>query len=197
MDTDQARTHESSHVGVGIAAHDPVQWRAAWTVEKFWTPEPVSSGDDLRRLTVGGLEPYEVLDHVGNLLMYGGASILWEALVGAAPTYFNNANAYIGVGGSTNSTNAEAATQTDLQGASTTRKAMDTSYPTHSDGTTSGNATVVFRSVFGTSDANHAWSEWGVFNASAAGRMLNRKVQDLGVKTSAASWTFTVSLSLA
>ncbi len=102
------------------------------------------------------------------------------------PTLFTNANAYIGVGsGST----AFAATQTDLQGASKTRKGMESGFPTRS------NNELTFKSSFGTDDANHAWAEWGVFNASSSGIMLSRKVEDLGTKTTG-TWVFTATLTL-
>ena len=169
---------------------EPVLWRARWTVEKRW-------GDDQ------SVEPYEVIDREGNLLMYGGASLLWEQSMGNGTstadqtlTYLSNARAAIGVG---DSNTAAAATQTDLQASTNKlRKAMEASYPNHSDGTSSGNASNSYRSLFGTSDANFAWAEWGVFNSATAatGRMLNRKVESLGTKTSAASWTFTVTLTL-
>lgn len=107
---------------------------------------------------------------------------------GTTGTSFDNANAYIGVG---DSTTAFAATQTDLQAATNKlRKAMDATYPT-----TAANV-LTFRSTFGTSDANYAWQEWGVFNASSAGTMLNRKVESLGTKPSSQTWQFTVTLTL-
>ena len=56
---------------------------------------------------------------------------------------------------------------------------------------------MTWRATFGTSDANWAWQEWGVFNAAAAGTMLNRKVTSLGTKTSAATWQLTVSVTVA
>jgi hypothetical protein len=116
-----------------------------------------------------------------------GRNHLVQAAVGAGVTAFNNANSYIGVG---DSTTAYAAGQTDLQAATNKlRKAMDATYP-------SGSTNVLtFRSTFGTSDANFAWQEWGVFNASSAGTMLNRKVESLGTKTSAQTWQFTVTLT--
>lgn len=170
---------------------EPVVWRARISVEKRW-------GDDQ------SVEPYEVLDRVGNLLMYGGASNQWQTLIGngtttagQALTYFNNANAAIGVG---DSATAAAATQTDLQAATNKlRKAMEATYPQHTDAVTSGAASIIFRSLFATGDANWVWNEWGVFNSptAATGRMLNRKAENLGTKTSAASWTFTVTLTLA
>jgi len=110
-----------------------------------------------------------------------------QSTIGAAVTAFNNANSYIGVG---DSTTAHAVGQTDLQAATNKlRKAMDATYP-------SGATNVItFRSTFATTDANYAWQEWGVFNASCAGTMMNRKVESLGTKTSAQSWQFTVTLT--
>lgn len=117
-----------------------------------------------------------------------GRNHLVQAGIGTSLTAFNNANAYIGVG---DSTTAYAAGQTDLQAATNkTRKAMDATYP-------SGGANVItFRSTFGTSDANYAWNEWGVFNASSGGTMLNRKVESLGTKTNTQTWQFTVTLTV-
>jgi hypothetical protein len=116
-----------------------------------------------------------------------GRNFMVASTTAAASTPFNNANSYIGVG---DSTTAYAAGQTDLQAATNKlRKAMDATYPQ-----TSTNV-VTFRSTFATTDANWAWQEWGVFNASSAGTMLNRKVESLGTKTSAQTWQFTVTLT--
>ncbi len=173
-------------------AHEGVRWHAHWKVEKY-EGEGASDPDAI---------PYETIEGEENLLMYGGASCIWETLIGngtatpgASLTYFNNANSYLGTG---DSTTAEAATQTDLQAATNKqRKAVDATYPTHTDGTSSGSATITFKATFGTTDGNYHWQEWGTFNGSSGGRMLNRKVTDLGTKTSAASWAFTVTLTLA
>lgn len=155
----------------------------------------------LAALVAQGLTPYDVLNRENNLLMYGGASVLWQTLLGngtstasQALTYFNNANAAIGVG---DSSTAAAATQTDLQASTNKlRKAMDSTYPQHTDATTSGAASAAFKSTFGSSDANYAWAEWGVFNSptAATGRMYDRKVESLGTKT-VGSWAFTVTLT--
>jgi len=111
-----------------------------------------------------------------------------SAVYGNSITPYNNANSYIGVG---DSSTAFAATQTDLQASTNKlRKSMDTSYPTISQNV------LTFRSTFGTGDANWAWNEWGVFNASSGGTMLNRKVESLGTKTSAQSWQITVTITL-
>lgn len=114
-----------------------------------------------------------------------------KAVIGSSVTSFNNANAYLGVG---DSSTAFAVTQTDLQAATNKlRKAMDASYPTDPP---SPSNRWTFRSTFATTDANYAWQEWAVFNASTAGTMLNRVVQSLGTKTSAASWQLTVTIDL-
>jgi hypothetical protein len=109
-------------------------------------------------------------------------------VIGESVTEFNNANAHLGVG---DSATAFAATQTDLQAAANKlRKAMDATYPTRAANV------LTFRSTFATGDANFAWQEWAVFNASTAGTMFNRKVESLGTKTSAQSWQLTVTLTV-
>lgn len=116
-------------------------------------------------------------------------NVMAPALIGAAYTAFNNANAYLGVG---DSSTAHAISQTDLQAATNKlRKAMDATFPTNSSGT------LTFKSTFATTDANWAWAEWGVFNASSAGTMLSRKVQALGTKPSSEQWVLTVTVAIA
>lgn len=105
------------------------------------------------------------------------------------PTFFDNTNAYIGVG---DSTTAFAVSQTDLQAATNKlRRGQEPTYPQRSTNI------LTYRSVFGTSDANFAWQEWAMFNASAAGTMLSRKVENLGTKANTQSWQITVTLTVA
>lgn len=185
MQDDTSVLDEAS--ALGVLTHEDVRWRCHWKLEKFNWEGPV---DELP----ANLPPWEVLEGQGNLLMYGGASILWELLIGAGGTVFSNANAHIGVG---DSSTAAAATQTDLQAVTNKlRKAMDATYPIHVDGVTSPAASISFKSSFSSSEANYVWAEWAVFNALAAGRMLNRKVEALGTKTGGA-WALTVTLTLA
>lgn len=162
------------------------RWHVAWKVLKFegdLTPEEC----DWRT-------PYNVVEGEGNILTIGGASALWERLIGTAVSAFNNANAYLGVGdGSTTA----ADTQTDLQGSNKTRKGMDSTYPQHSDSTSVSSAkSIVYRSTFASGDANHVWDEWGLFNASTSGRMLNRRAEGMGTKGSGTTWQLQVTLSL-
>lgn len=114
--------------------------------------------------------------------------LIAQALIGEAFTSFANANARIGVG---DSSATFTASQTDLQASTNKlRKAMEAAYPTRA-----GN-TLTFRSIFGTSEGNFAWNEWGVFNAASGGTMLNRLVASLGTKTSAQSWQVTVTVTV-
>jgi hypothetical protein len=131
--------------------------------------------------------PFEVLESEGNILVTTGINLMLDLLIGAGGTVFSNANAHIGVG---DSTTAAAQGQTDLQAATNKlRKAMVATYPQR------GTRDVTFRSDFGDSDANFAWEEWGTFNASSAGTMLHRKVENKGTKSSG-TWTFTIVVSI-
>jgi len=150
----------------------------------------------------GWNRPYDVLTIPGNLLMYGGASLIWQCLIGngtstagQALTYANASNAYLGVG---DSATAAAASQSDLQAATNKlRRGMNATFPAHTDGLASGNASIQFQATYGSADANFAWAEWGLFTASSGGRMLNRKVEALGTKSAGNVWVLTVTLSLA
>jgi hypothetical protein len=159
-----------------VPTTDTARWRCRWKVEKYRADVSHETPAD------------EVIEGEGNLLMTNGANALWTALTGGAITAFSNANANLGVG---DSSTAENAAQTDLQASSNKlRKGMNATYPQ-----ISGNQ-VTFQATFGSSDANFAWSEWGIFNASSSGTMLNRKVQALGTKSSGAVWVLTVSITL-
>lgn len=111
-------------------------------------------------------------------------------LIGLSVTEFDNANAALGVG---DSNTAFAKAQTDLQAASNKfRKGMEATFPT----VPSAANIITFRSLFGTGEANFDWQEWGIFNAIAAGTMLSRKVESLGIKTSAQSFQLTVTVTV-
>lgn len=165
-------------------SQDAIKWHCHSLLEKF---EGDSTSDE-------NLVDTTNID--GNAAMYGGVSTMWQALLGETITAFSEANAAIGVG---SSDNEEDPTHTDLQGASTFRKGMDVGYPQHNDGTALVNSQVVFRSTFEPNDANFAWDEWGIFNSDIdeSGTMLNRKVEDLGTKTSGFTWRLTLTVSIA
>lgn len=203
MQNDQSQMGESSFVEINYPTKihpncEGIHWGVDYKVEKYW-----AGIDDVR---AGTVQPYEVINGRDNLLLRGGADLLWlglrdglSATTAQANTLFNNGNAAIGVG---NSTTAAAASQTDLQGASQYWKGMEATYPLHTTGTGStANHNIAFRSVFSTAQANFAWQEWSIANSTNStgansARRLNRKVQSLGTKSTAATWTFTVTLSL-
>lgn len=122
-------------------------------------------------------------------LTTAGATLATQGIIGEAGTYANNTNSHLGVG---DSSTAFSAAHTDLQAASNKlRKAMEATYPSRSG------LAVTARSLFGTSDANWAWAEWGWFNASSGGTMITRKVESLGTKTNTQSWQLTATITFA
>lgn len=154
--------------------------------QDLWTPDRMVK-EALRQRFLAEVDPYEVIEREGNILVTVGIDILLDLLIGAGGTVFSNANAHLGVG---DSSTAAAVGQTDLQAATNKlRKAMNGGYPAVSA------PTIDFQSTFGSSEANFSWNEVGTFNAAAAGIMLNRKVQSLGTKTSGATWTLTETIT--
>lgn len=188
-----------------LTATETPTWKARWCLEKNWLADDADhkKGD------------MEVILGKGNLLMNGGASVMWERLITKNPSTlgpsattgalaaFSTDNAWIVV----SSSNA-AAVVTDIFIKATDPTAYSTmasGYPSHTDGTASTTARECqFRAIYTSSAANMAggWQKWGVMSASSngaastKGRLLNSKVQSLGTKTSAATWTFTVTLGL-
>ncbi len=131
-------------------------------------------------------KPYQIIEGEGNCLLNSGIDEMWDLIVGDSSNHFDNTNAQIGVG---DSSTAADATQTDLQAATNkTYKGMESGYPT----STSQKAT--FKSSFGDSEANYIWNEW-VVKQSTSAKCLNRKVENLGTKTSG-TWTLEVSITL-
>lgn len=163
-------------------------------MQKKWTICRYNSDQD----RIDGKLPETIIDGTGktlpgksvfngNVLLNEGITALLNLLTGETETAYSNANAYLGVG---ESTTAASASQTGLQGASLTYKAMESGYPSISS------QTVTFRSVFGADDANNAWQEFTVVNASSdSGDNLNRKVDDQGTKASGQSWTLDLELT--
>ncbi len=124
------------------------------------------------------------------LLTSGRDHLVRSIILSSGLVAFNNANAYLAVG---NGTTAFSAAHTDLQGASKTRKAMDATYPTDPPSPVNR---LLWRSTFATGDANHAWDEVGVANASTAGTMLSRLVTALGTKTVSGTWVLTYYIDI-
>lgn len=117
----------------------------------------------------------------------GMIELLKGAIKEAGYIGLTGSTAHLGVG---DSNTAFAAAQTDLQAASNKiRKAMDATYPQRSS------SQLIFRALFGTSEANFAWAEHAVFDASSSGIMYSRKVESLGTKANTQSWQLTVTVT--
>lgn len=122
-------------------------------------------------------------------LTTAGINNIARALIGDGSVVpFNSTNARLGVG---NSNAAFTASQTDLQGANTFRKALDEGYPIAEP----SSAKLTFKATFGPTEANFAWNEWGVFNADAGGVMLNRVVDSNGTKQDGQTWIMEVDIT--
>ena len=160
-------------------SHDIAVWEGRATVAKF------HADDDPKRAT-----PYEVIESEPNLLLTSGVTILWNRVIGATATAYAVGSAWICIGDSSASASAG---QGDMQGTNKFRQPIDTG------GATVSSNTVTFVATFGTGSGNFAlgWQEMGVANhASNTNTLLNRLVQNFGVKTSSASWVATMSISL-
>jgi len=124
-----------------------------------------------------------------NIFVNTGLAEVWKLVTAQGGTAFSNANAYLGVG---DSSTAPAVSQTDLQAATNKlRKAMNASYPN-----APANGLEQWQSDFTGSDANYAWNEFAVFNASSAGVMMDRATSTQGTKTSGQTWRLTFSFTL-
>lgn len=170
---------------------DSITMTKKWIVRRYADQQAFEAGTPAPVVDVetGELLP-AISEIAGNMLLNEGIGELLDLACGlGTPTAFSNANAYIGVG---DSTTAEAATQTDLQAATNkTYKAMSASYPQRSA------QTVTWRAVFGSADANYAWQEFTVVNASSGtGKNLNRKVSNQGTKASGQTWTLDLAITL-
>ena len=118
-------------------------------------------------------------------LTNAGRDFIAKSIINDSPDFYDGSNAHIGVGDGTAAFNS---TQTDLQGAVKTRMLVDNT-PIRTANQ------LEFKATYGSDDANHAWDEWGVFNAASGGEMLNRKVEPLGTKTGGL-WVLTVTLAV-
>ncbi len=124
----------------------------------------------------------------GNELTNEGINEMWTLIAGTGGALFNNANANLIVG-----TGSGAADPTDDESTFTAgvKKTMESGFPTYG---TSEKA--IWKSSYGSSDANQAWNEFGVLNAASSGDLMNRKVSSQGTKTAGQTWELTLEITL-
>jgi hypothetical protein len=180
---------------VHVDSHNPVtKARVAKQLRQaghkgLWVPEA-----ELLRL---GLKPDDEFYAGHNLLMTAGVTRLWNLVSNQGGTQALDAT-HTRVGVSDNGGSLTlAAGNTDLGG--TTNKYFNM---VDAASTVSTN-TNKWTSTFATGNGNFAWQDWGVDvgntsgGATVAALLFNRVVVNLGTKTSAAAWAFSVTLSIA
>jgi hypothetical protein len=124
-----------------------------------------------------------------NIFVNTGLAEVWKLITAQGGTAFSNANANLGVG---DSNAAPAVGQTDLQAATNKlRKVMNATFPN-----APVNGLEQWQSDFVSGDANFSWQEFAVFNAAAAGVMMDRAISNQGTKTSGQTWRLTFSFTL-
>ncbi len=161
-----------------IRLKDKGTFKKRWTIERFASQADFEKGNCYKK---------SVVNH--NVLANGGINELWTLVCAATGIRFDNTNAYLITG-----TGVGAAAAADVEGTFTAgvAKGMEAGYPTYG---TLQKAT--WRALFGAGDANQAWNEFGVMNASTGEQLLNRLVSTQGTKTAGQVWqlTFTITLS--
>lgn len=155
-----------------------------WKIEKFLDRENFEKGN-----------PFEVSEIEGNLGLDIGINNIWKIITsefsGGQLVYYDNTNAHIGVG---DSTEAEDSSQPGLLGNNKAYAAMQPNYPIVND------TQCVFRAVFNEDEANFAWNEFVVSNgeggANEGFQPINRKVSNQGVKAVGQVWQVTITITI-
>lgn len=156
---------------------EKVRLKRRWIIEKFASQADFEAHNSYEK---------NIVNH--NILVNEGINEVWTILCSAGGTDFDNTNAYLITG---TGVGAAAAGDTEATFTAGVAKAMEAGYPTYG---TSQKAT--WRSVFAAGDANQAWAEFGVMNASTGGKLLNRLVSAQGTKIAGQVWQLTFEISL-
>ena len=144
----------------------------------------------VKKYNQGETVPFEVIEFDGNVLLNEGINALWTLLAGGIEDAFDNTNSYIGVG---DGTAGESAGHVGLQGANKVYVGMQAAFPTYG-----ADQSITWQAVFGAGVGTFAWQEYTVANGNSdAATNLLRKVQSLGTKAAASTWTLTVTRTLA
>lgn len=150
----------------------------------------------------GQIEPDEVHEEVGNLLVTTGVTRIMNLLTAGGGVAATNAQTFAGVG---DSSTTAAVGQTTLQAVTNKwYQQADSTYPSVSAGVLSLNCTLT------ASNGNFAWNEWviglatGTLTAGSSipgtsPNLLNRAVpaSSMGTKASGAAWTLQSTITIA
>ncbi len=204
---------DRAQVAAKTGVHDFFNWDVVWTCEK-WSEDACRyvrkrlgldknvdiSSAQLRRFILPGSpdfdDHYRLEEVLGNSLTNVGIQKLMDvALIGTGQRW-DSTHAGVGTG---DDNTAFSASQTDLGAAAGSShrqfEPMNSTFPSRSS------QTVTFQADFGSSVGNYHWQEWGIDqNAAAAattvtGALLNRKVEDLGTKTTG-TWTLSGAITI-
>jgi hypothetical protein len=197
MNKQRMGTRERAHAGASLTGRDhfPLRWKAVWELKKHYKIDDWASTHKAGDVITERGE--------GNCVLRQGAIVFWQRLVTLNPstaatgnlTAFSSGTAYIGVSTSTSTADS---TQNGLGGSTKWYEGMSTAaYPTVStNASSSGSMQAIFQAIFSSSEANIGWKEWVIANAGTSSAYhLNRFVQDLGTKSSAATWTMTATVA--
>lgn len=169
-------------------SHETAHWTMAWRIDKYdgeVTPEMIAAG---------AVEPVEVVEIEGNMLLNAGVQRLLDLLIGAGGQALDATHSRIGAG---DSSTAAVATQTDLQAAAGTSHRQFKLVT----GVSRTGQFITWTATFATTEANFAWNEMGIDAGTAdstavVAPLLNRRVVSLGTKTSAQTWSATGTLTI-
>jgi len=172
-----------------------MNWHPHVKLEKFKGDYPGMTAEQIK---ASGVEPYEVVECDGNVLLNSGInSLLFTGLIGTIAHPVDGTYGCVGVG---DSSVVATAIQTGLQAASNHLWVLLNAIPSIA------NQTLTFTATFTSLQANWAWNEWclGMVPSGlpldaanpTGGFALNRRVQSLGTKASGTTWTFTGTISI-
>jgi len=167
-----AHGQEAASVRALLNGQEAGEWLCRYRVDKWNRNEDFEAG----------LDPDEVLEGEGNLLVNAGIALLEDLLIGAGGSAFSTGvNATLGVG-------------TSAAGADATETALDTEIDRKTATAVVTDQTVTFQATFNDDDSAGVWAEAGTFNALIAGTMLNHLVQAMGTKGAGATWVLTMNI---
>jgi hypothetical protein len=157
-------------------------------LEKYMLPECLTEEEFIQKIESGERKPYEVIES-DNLWLNGGWTEILKLITGESSAHFDYTNSRIGIG---DSSTAASAAQTDLLAATNkTYKGMESNYPT-----SPSSQQISFRAKFTTSEANYAWAEMVLKNASTS-VCWDRVVDVWGTKTASEIWYMTLTIGKA
>lgn len=208
LDNEGALADEGGRLGVSVLDREDLGYNVTARVDKFDLHQIAEcsrslglryrepTGDELLAWAAETGAEFETVEVPGNLLTTAGLARITSLITAGGGQAWDTTHTRIGVG---NSATAATIADTDLGAAAGSGNRQfntaDNSTPTTSNGV------ITIRATFATGVGNFHWQEWCIDNGTGNGTtvtatMMNHKVTDLGTKTSAASWVFTITITL-